>query len=151
MEPSFCTFAAKSGNILALEWLRARGCSWTSDATYAAFIAGKMEALLWLRTQKPACPWLPLSKRWTHKADLPKDLSWDMDRKWESLRVILDSILTAARSTKEAEAKSFFAELTMEILDALNNIAHDAVFFQVAWTEVADAGHLPAIEWPREA
>lgn len=148
MEPSYCTSAAKSGNTRALEWLRAHGCGWTSDATYAAFIAGKMETLFWLRTQEPACEWVPLCKRWKSKSDLSKQTGRGMPMTFCGTgRFLLVDILTAARSSSDAQASSFFSDLTVEFLAAMNTVMQDSPLFQMAWCEVARAGQLPAMQW----
>lgn len=44
-------YAARSGNLKVLLWLRARGCPWDSQTTLAAAESGHLEILQWAKTR----------------------------------------------------------------------------------------------------
>ena len=51
------TAAAKEGNMELLAFLRSQDCPWGSSTADAAFESGHFEALFWLWSQVPSCPW----------------------------------------------------------------------------------------------
>jgi hypothetical protein len=48
-------YAAESGGLEILQWLRNAGCPWDTFTCMAAARGGKLEILQWLRIQ--GCPW----------------------------------------------------------------------------------------------
>jgi len=54
-----CMWAANSGHLEVLKWLRAQDppCRWDSSTCPIAARYGHFEILKWLRSQNPPCPW----------------------------------------------------------------------------------------------
>jgi hypothetical protein len=54
-----CTFAAQSGELAILRWLRAQAppCPWDASACVEAAKRDDLTTLQWLRAQEPPCPW----------------------------------------------------------------------------------------------
>ena len=48
-------YAASSGNLGLVQWLRAEGCPWDGAACAEAAYGGNLELLRWLRGE--GCPW----------------------------------------------------------------------------------------------
>lgn len=92
-----CMNAAQAGNAEMLSWLRGRGCQWTASTSYAAFAAGQLDALRWLRTQDSPCPWTPLRKHWKyhpsgHHGPLPAGACTLPARRLELLQAVLQHL-----------------------------------------------------------
>jgi hypothetical protein len=47
---------AAAGDLAGVMWLRAQGCTWSSQSCVAAAEAGHLDVLRWLLSQRPACP-----------------------------------------------------------------------------------------------
>ena len=54
---SCCYAAAAGGQLAALQYARALGCSWDEWICRAAAGGGHMAVLQWARAQQPPCPW----------------------------------------------------------------------------------------------
>ena len=52
-----CRWAAYSGHLELVKWLRAKGCPWDIQTSTAAACGGHLEVLQWMRDQNPPCPW----------------------------------------------------------------------------------------------
>ncbi|WZN65877.1 putative ankyrin repeat protein [Chloropicon roscoffensis] len=52
-----CGWAAQSGQLEVIKWLRAKRCPWESTASENAALCGDLEMLQWMRAQDPPCPW----------------------------------------------------------------------------------------------
>ena len=52
-----CCWAAYSGHLELVKWLRAKGCPWDTSASCNAARGGHLEVLQWIRAQDPPCPW----------------------------------------------------------------------------------------------
>ena len=52
-------YAAESGQLAVLQWLRAQDppCPWDESACWEAASSGELAVLRWLRSQDPPCPW----------------------------------------------------------------------------------------------
>ena len=48
-------FAARSGNLELVQWLRGEGCPWDEDTCYWAILYSRVEVLRWVREN--GCPW----------------------------------------------------------------------------------------------
>jgi hypothetical protein len=52
---SLCASAARGGQLLALQWLRDRGCAWDAGTCWAAALGGHLAVLQWARAN--GCVW----------------------------------------------------------------------------------------------
>ena len=52
-----CGWAAHSGHLEVMKWLRAKGCPWGEVTSRDAACGGHLEVLQWMRAQDPPCPW----------------------------------------------------------------------------------------------
>ena len=53
-----CRFAAKYGNLEALQWLRSHDCRWRNgNVCREAAAGGHLHILQWAHSQTPPCPW----------------------------------------------------------------------------------------------
>ena len=52
-----CRWAAYSGHLEVIKWLRAKGCPWGTSASNYAARKGHLEVLQWMRAQDPPCLW----------------------------------------------------------------------------------------------
>ena len=147
MEDGFCTAAAASGNVLALEWLHSQGCNWSPDTSYAAFAAGKLKALFWLRTQEPPCPWTPLKECWSSPANLPALIYTEWGQLEAPCHELLKSILHYATSCPDPTACNFFSDLVIELLEAISCISPCRPVMKHAAIDIAKAQHLRAMDW----
>jgi hypothetical protein len=53
----FSEAARRRDGAAMLQWLRAAACPWSEEVCLAAAGSGNLEALQWLRAQEPPCPW----------------------------------------------------------------------------------------------
>ena len=52
-----CLFAAKYGNLEALQWFKSHGCRWNFLVCKEAAAGGHLHILRWTQSQTPPCPW----------------------------------------------------------------------------------------------
>ena len=55
MDEGVISWAARSGNLELVRWLRGEGCPWDFEACYFAVFGGHVEVLRWVREN--GCPW----------------------------------------------------------------------------------------------
>ena len=58
MDEEVMRWAARSGNLELVQWLRAEGCPWNRRTCYWAVMEGHVEVLRWVRQN--GCPWTAL-------------------------------------------------------------------------------------------
>ena len=62
MDEGVMGWAAGSGNLELIQWLRGEGCPWDWITCYNAVALGHVEVLRWAREN--GCPWIAHTRDW---------------------------------------------------------------------------------------